>query len=194
MSEAVGKKVPIIYTSKSVAKHPVRGMATKEYYGYRRRGDQFDVYESDARVRPDLYRLRDVPQPTVPTRPSHRGRPQEKANVLGASAVAEAVQAPPAPPAALDTEPNEPDPYELPPPLEMEPRPDVVLVSDIDLPLSGFVWKGKVNKNHLKILADNDITMLGDLIPLTEDNVLSIKGIGAGVTRALFAMLKEHRM
>ena len=207
MSESRGPKVMISYSSKNVGKHPVRGMRTKEYYGYRRRGDQFEVYESDARTRPDLF----VPIGPVdqgpPSMPSHRGRPQEAANVLGAKAVAEAVQTPPAPPAILEivegTVPNEPDPYELPPPLEMKPGEDVVTRFDydprdnihnvvLDFPLETLDWEGKINKKHLSLLAENDILTLGDLIPLTEDNVLSIKGIGPGVTRALFSKMKEN--
>lgn len=205
MSEAVGNKVLISYNSPNTGKHPVRGMSTKKYYGYRRRGDQFEVYESDMRVRPDLFRAIVPISSGPPSMPSHRGRPQETANVLGAKAVAEAVQEPPAPPAAIDTVPDEPDPYELPPPLEMEPGEDVVTRLDYDprdnihnavlnFPLETLDWEGKINKRHLSLLAENDILTLGDLIPLTEDNVLSIKGIGAGVTRALFSKLKEKNI
>lgn len=205
MSEAVGKKILISYNSKNTGKHPVRGMSTKKYYGYRRRGDQFEVYESDMRVRPDLYIDISSPIPESTYMPSHRGRPQEAANTLGAKAVAERVQEPPPPPVELDTVPNEPDPYELPSPLEMVPGKDVVTRLDydprdnihnvvLDMPLNTLDWEGKINKRHLSLLAENDITTLGDLIPLTEDNVLSIKGIGVGVTRALFSKLKEKNI
>ncbi len=196
MSEAQGEKVLISYNSPNRGKHPVRGMRTKEYYGYRRRGDQFMVYESDMRTRPDLFvAIGPVDKPDKPpSTPSHRGRPQEMANVLGARAVAEAVQAPPAPPSEMvevDTVPNEPDPYELPSPLEMRPETEdgmALILSEID-------WSGtKVNKRHLSLLKMSDIKTLGDLIPLTEDNVLAIKGIGEAVTRALFSKLKEHNI
>lgn len=196
MTQAIGNKILISYNSPSIAKHPVRGMSTKTYYGYRRRGDQFEVYESDMRTRPDLFRpIETKPEPRGV--PSHRGRPQESANVLGVKAMAEAVQELPPPPAELDAVPNKPDPYELPPPLEMGPtvnvdQRDSIHNITLDLPLNTLDWDGKINKRHLSILAENDITTLGDLIPLTEDNVLGIKGIGAGVTRALFSKFKEH--
>lgn len=201
MSQATSKKVMIIYNSPNTGKHPVRGMATKEYYGYRRRGDQFMVSESDIRMRPDLFRpVAPIEStPSVPARrPSHRGRPQEMANVLGAKAVSESVQPapPPPPPVEIEAESDEPDPYELPPPLEMKTvkydQGDNIHNVVLDQPLETLKWDGKVNKRHLSILAKNDITTLADLIPLTEDNVLSIKGIGEGVTRALFSKLKEN--
>lgn len=190
MSESKGTKKLISYNSPNTGKHPVRGMATKEFYGYKRRGDQFNVWESDMRVRPDLFVDISTPAPKQPrSMPSHRGRPQELANVLGVRATAEAVQEMPAPPTAIDTVPNEPDPYELPSPLEMAPRE-----STLNVPLNTLDWGGEVNKGHLKKLAEQDITTLADLIPLTEDNVLAIKGIGAGVTRALFTKLKERNV
>ena len=193
MTESLGQKVLITYNSPSLGKHPVRGMSTKTYYGYRRRGDQFEVYESDMRVRPDLFRPAAQPPPrTIPTVPSHRGRVQETANVLGARAIAEPVPEPPAPPEDLDTEPHEPDPYELPPPLEMAEVPKDGSATILEADLSTIDWGKTINKRHLKLLAENDITCLMDLIPLTEDNVLSIKGIGANVTRALFTKLREH--
>jgi len=186
MTESVGQKILIEYSSKNTGKHPVRGLATKTYYGYRRRGDIFEVYESDARVRPDLFRPANV-QPQTPFRPTHRGRPQEAANVLGATAISQAVQKPPAPPEPVTVEEvQERDPYELPSPLEM---PDDPLAQTLD----SFDWERSINKRHLKILADNNIIMLRDLVPLTEDNLLSIKGIGANVTRALFSKLEEEQ-
>ena len=198
MSEAVGNKVLISYNAKSISKHPVRGMSTKTYYGYRRRGDQFEVYESDIRVRPDLFRpINTKPEPR--SMPSHRGRPQEAANVLGVKAMAEAVQEAPPPPVAISAEPNEPDPYELPSPLEMSPQEDIEFApgtlydTRLEWDLGMFNWEGKINKRHIGLLAESDIKTLRDLIPLTEDNVLAIKGIGPSVTRALFSKLKEIR-
>lgn len=197
MSESQGQKVLISYNSPNRGKHPVRGMRTKEYYGYRRRGDQFEVYESDMKTRPDLFvAIGPVDKPDKPpSTPSHRGRPQEMANVLGARAVAEAVQALPAPPSEMvevDTVPNEPDPYELPSPLEMVPDETE---DGMALILSELDWSGtKVNKRHLSLLKMSDIKTLGDLVPLTEDNVISIKGIGPNITRALFSRLKEYNV
>ncbi len=197
MSESQGQKVLISYNSPNRGKHPVRGMRTKEYYGYRRRGDQFEVYESDMKTRPDLFvAIGPVDTPDKPpSTPSHRGRPQEMANVLGARAVAEAVQALPAPPSEMvevDTVPNEPDPYELPSPLEMVPDETE---DGMALILSELDWSGtKVNKRHLSLLKMSDIKTLGDLVPLTEDNVISIKGIGPNITRALFSRLKEYNV
>lgn len=191
MEQAPGRKVLIIYSSRSAGKTGVRGMATKEFYGNRKQGDQFEVYEADMRMRPDLFRP--VAPPKPPLIVAKRGAlvdPNQAAiladkNRLAIAAkkevdAASQLQAPPAPP----------------PPEPLVVDADIIedqVPTEITARLNTLDWKGtKVNKNHLKILMSNGVTSLGDLDNTNEVELVKIKGIGDTVVGELYHKRDEY--
>ena len=190
MEQAPGRKVLIIYSSRSAGKTGVRGMATKEFYGNRKQGDQFEVYEADMRMRPDLFRPVAPPKPPqivakrgelIGQNPSVITDKNRLAIAAKKEVDAASLQAPPAPPP--------------PEPIVEETVKDNV-PDQLSARLNTLDWKGtKVNKNHLKLLMSNGITTLNDVGDLGIDgdaDLLAIKGIGEGVVNELYTMLEKY--
>lgn len=183
MEQATGKKVLIVYQHKSTGKHTVTGAVTKTAYGYRKRGDRFEVYEADMKVRPDLYRpvnAKPKPDRVVALR-SARARAEEKVRMQRRKAQ---TTAPPGMPA----------PEPPPPPKHINPREDMIQEPEMtEVPLSGFDWAGtRVNKGHLAKLSKAGIHKLSDLDETNEAMLLKITGIGPSTVRALYNMQRKY--
>lgn len=192
MEQATGKKVRITYNSRNSGRHTVTGSVTKESYGYRRGGEQFDVYEADMRARPDLFRpLNPPPRPQqiVSSRSDQIARKERIAQVTAErqGKPAGAVPAPPPPPPPLAIEP------------ETKHGEEVVAVLTTlpddkrEWPIEELDWsKTKVNSGHIKLLRENGVNTLNDVDRLGTAGLLAINGIGPATIRALQSMKSRY--
>lgn len=188
MEQATGKRIKIVYQSRSTGRHMVTGPATKEDYGYRRRGDVFEIFEADMRVRPDLFRRVNPvakPQKVVAKRKQARTRtPAPAGQPLAAPA-------PPPPPKHVNPQarahPVTPEEFakaasKLPP-------------ERVQWPLAELDWSDtRVNQSQIDLLAKNGIRVLADLSKTNEAQLLQISGIGEATVRALYAQWERYNL
>lgn len=184
MEQATGQKVLIIYQSRSDGRHTVTGPATKTAYGYRRRGDKFEVYEADMRTRPDLFRPANpapAPQRIVARR---GGREAPVGQPVPATIPA---GAPPPPPTPL----GKMYPVTA---AEVEAAKPVLPDDKLLWPLAELDWSGtRVNSGHLGLLAEEGIKRLKDLEKTNEAGLLAINGIGEATVLALYAQEAKYK-
>lgn len=165
MKTTAGSQMLIMYNSHSSGRRTAIGPVTKTKYGYRKHGDKFMAFESDIKVRPDLY---------VPVEPETAGNPSSP--LIRSSEDLPTRTAPPLPP--------------IPSLLENEYERGID-TEVTEVPLSGYEWD-HVNKGYLKILSDHNIRYLSDVEDLSEEELLAIKGIGEAVTRELKDKVREY--
>lgn len=165
MTQVPGNQVMIVFNSRSASRRMVIGPATKKNYGYRKHGDTFKVFESDVRVRPDLYR----PVGNEKVKASRKPKPVSPVIAKAESVSVKAPQPPPPPPPTL-----------------LEDEEPVV-----EKYLSLIEWD-KINDRHIKILMDNKIATIHDVHGTTEEELLAIKGIGPVIAKELKEKGKEY--
>lgn len=193
MEQTAGKKILIIYSSRSSGRHTVTGPATKTAYGYRKQGDKFEVFEADMRVRPDLFRAAN-PRPVSNKIVARRGGGKAPAGQPTPMPVKVttplAADAPPPPPIKI-TPLGKKDPVT---PEEIAEAESVLPDDKLLWPLTELDWSGtRVNKGHLKTLADNGIKRLTDLEKTNEAQLVEVDGIGPATVTAVYAQYYKYK-
>lgn len=179
VEQKTGNKILIKYDPRSIGRHTVTGPATHESYGYRKKGDTFEVYEADMRVRPDLFKAvkpRNDRAKIVATRAEQvrARRTQIRERKEAQVAAQKAPEPPPAPEPIGDQNTGSMEEIELDKIPEGQKR-----LADLD-------WSGtRVNQSHIDLLVKDGVTCLDDLSSRNEASLLNINGIGPATVRVL---------
>lgn len=180
MEQSQDEQILVEYQSRSTGKTQVRGAVTKKYYGYRKKGDQFMAYKSDSRARPDLLRPvheRDKPAPRVGLR-GKRSVQQYQGRTV-----------PPAQPA----QPTRLPPQRVPdPPTQWRDGKDERGVRPASEEIRVIDWGRSLNKNHIRLLFQNNVRTLADVRDKGYDGLIKITGIGDKIAKTLLEKAEEE--
>lgn len=187
MTTTSSEQVLITFNSRSTGKRQVTGSATKVYYGYRKRGDEFYVARADMLARPDLFRpVNPEPKltPTVGLRGGRRPRPAPPQT--GPSREVQQMPPQPLPPQPMSY--DEDDPHDE--PVVDERQPTASLSGDAEI--RQIDWGKSLNKKHVQTLYQANVRTLADVKEKGRDGLIAITGIGEKIADTLLAKAAEY--